>query len=517
MIPGHASICPIHMNNVPPDPLLSASGISKSFGPISVLREVSFDLRAGEVHTIMGENGAGKSTLLKILGGVHQADTGTILLDGQLVAITDPRMAQRHGIALIHQEPLTFPDLDVAENIFLGHGRGKPIFTWINWGQRYREARQLLDALGVNLDPRARVFGLSIADQQMVELAGALSQNSRILLMDEPTAALTPDEVERLFTIVKRLRQQGVAIVFISHRLEEVFEISDRITVLRDGDFIATLDRSQTTVDEVISKMVGRPLSSLYHKKSVALGGPLLQVDGLGRSGRFAGVTLDVRAGEIVGVAGLVGAGRTDVARALFGIAPADAGTIRVDGREVKIRRPADAIDLGLALVPEDRQQHGLLPPLSMAQNTSGASLRQMFPLGWIKSARETAVAEQYRQRLRIVSRDTEQPVRELSGGNQQKVVLAKWLHTEPRILILDEPTRGVDIGAKQEVHQVMSDLSQQGKGILLISSDLPEILAMSDRILVLREGRVTGRFTREEATAENIMKAATGKIEVPT
>lgn len=505
------------MKPLSPKPLLEARDITKSFGSVRVLQNVSFDVRAGEVHTIMGENGAGKSTLLKILGGVHQANTGSVLLEGKPVTITDPRSAQHHGIALIHQEPLMFPDLDVAENIFLGHGQTKPFFTWINWRRRYGEAQNLLDELGVRLDPRVRVFGLSIADQQMVELAGALSQRSRVLLMDEPTASLTPDEVQQLFAIVKRLRAQGVAIVFISHRLEEVFEISDRITVLRDGDFIATLDRSETTVEEVIAKMVGRPLSSLYDKEAVEPGKPLLELENLGRQGRFSNITLDVRAGEIVGVAGLVGAGRTDVARAIFGIAPADAGTIRVDGQTVAINRPVEAIDLGLALVPEDRQQHGLLPPLPIAQNISGASLKRIFPTGWIVPSREADIANDYRKRLNIASRAAEQPVRELSGGNQQKVVLAKWLRTEPRILVLDEPTRGVDIGAKQEVHHVMSELSKQGKAILLISSDLPEILAMSDRIVVLREGSITGRFTRAEATAEKIMAAATGRTEVLT
>lgn len=502
------------MESAQSPPLLAARGMTKSFGPVTVLRDVQFDLHPGEVHTIMGENGAGKSTVLKILGGVHSLDTGKIFLDGEAVSIPDPRTAQRHGIALIHQEPLTFPDLDVAENIFLGHGRKASFFSLVNWRRRYEEAQELLDSLGVQLDPRAKVFGLSIADQQMVEMAAALSQKARILLMDEPTASLTPDEVRQLFTIVKRLRDQGTAIVFISHRLEEVFEISDRVTVLRDGEYVGTRNRVETTVDEIIQMMVGRPLSALYEKQAVELGKPILQVKNLGRRGRFRNIDLEVRAGEIVGLAGLVGAGRTDIARALFGIAPADEGEIIIEGDTARIGAPADAIRLGMALVPEDRQQHGLLPPFSIAQNTSAASLDRVFPKKWIHHQKEAAVAEGYRGQLRIASRDVQQTTSELSGGNQQKVVLAKWLNTEPRTLILDEPTRGVDIGAKQEVHHLMSELSRQGKAILLISSDLPEVLAMSDRIVVLREGRVTGRFSRAEATPEKVMAAATGQTE---
>jgi rhamnose transport system ATP-binding protein len=506
----------VTVQTAPSQPVLVARGITKSFGPVTVLREVDFDLRPGEVHTLMGENGAGKSTLLKILGGIHRADTGDLLLDQKPLVLSDPRSAQRHGIALIHQEPLTFPDLDVAENILLGHGQGSPLFSLVNWRRRYQEAGALLASLGVQLDPRAKVFGLSIADQQMVEMAGALSQKAKILLMDEPTASLTPDEVRQLFRIVRRLREQGTAIVFISHRLEEVFEISDRITVLRDGEYVATRRREETDVEEIIRMMVGRSLSAFYEKEAVQPGETLLEVKGLARAGRFDGIDLEVRAGEIVGLAGLVGAGRTDVGRALFGVAPATGGEIRVKGKAAHIRSPADAIRLGIALVPEDRQQHGLLPPFSIAQNTSAASLNRMFPKSWIHSKKEANVAETYRGRLNIASRDVQQATRELSGGNQQKVVLAKWLHTNPDILILDEPTRGIDIGAKQEVHHLMNELSRQGKAIVLISSDLPEILAMSDRIVVLREGRITGRFTRGQATQEKIMAAATGQLEEP-
>ncbi len=494
-------------------PLLQARGISKAFGVVRVLDEVDFDLRAGEVHSLLGENGAGKSTLLKIFGGVHRADQGEMLYRGEPATVDHPQKARELGIALIHQEPLTFPDLDVAENIFLGHGTTwKSRFIPIKWKDRYREARRLLDELGVRLDPRARVHGLSTADQQMVEMAGALSQNARILLMDEPTASLTPEETRELFRIVQRLREQGTAIVFISHRLEEVFSLSDRITVLRDGKFVATRRKEETSIEEVIRMMVGRPLGKFYEREEAIPGKTLLKVESLGRGRRFSGVSFEVRAGEIVGMAGLVGAGRTDVASAIFGIRPADTGKIEIRGEAVRIDNPAQAIRLKLAYVPEDRQHHGLVLPFSVAGNVTMASLRRLFPRGWLRPPRERELAEDYRTRLSINLRDTSQPVWELSGGNQQKVVLSKWLITEPEILILDEPTRGIDVGAKQEVHHLMGELCRQGKAVLMISSDLPEVLALSDRILVMREGRLTGHFRREEATAENVMAAATGQ-----
>ncbi len=494
-------------------PLLQARGIRKAFAGVRVLEDVDFDLRPGEVHALLGENGAGKSTLLKIFGGVHRPDGGTVMMDGTAVSLPTPQSAATHGISLIHQEPLTFPDLDVTENIFIGHqSNRRSRLRPIAWKARYREAQRLLDTLGVNLDPRARMFGLSTADQQMVEMAGALSQNARVLLMDEPTASLTPDEAGELFRIVERLRRQGTGIVFISHRLEEVFQISDRITVLRDGHFIATRNRADTSIDEVIRMMVGRPLETFFQRARAEPGKPLLQVEGLCRPGRFEDISFDLRAGEIVGMAGLVGAGRTDVARALFGIRPAEAGNIRVRGAPAAIRRPADAIRLGMACVPEDRQHHGLVLPFTVTRNTTLASLRRLFPRGRIRPATERDLAERYRRELAIELRTVEQPTRELSGGNQQKVVLSKWLLTEPEILILDEPTRGIDVGAKQEVHRLMGELCRQGKAILLISSDLLEILALSDRILVLREGRLTGRFAHDEATAEKVMNAATGQ-----
>lgn len=495
-----------------PAPLLRALGISKSFGGTQVLHSVDFDLHPGEVHALVGENGAGKSTLLKIIGGIHLPETGEMMLGDHTLQIASPGVAQQLGIALIHQEPLTFPDLDVAENIFVGHEGHNSRFKRVNWSKMYAEAQRLLDSLGVALDPRQRVRGLSIADQQMVEVASALAQNARILLMDEPTSSLTPNEVGDLFRIVRRLRDQGTAIVFISHRLEEVFEISDRITVLRDGEMVGTRRRGDTTLDEVIRMMVGRPLSTLFEKGEATIGEPLLEVEGLCRAGFFADISFEVRKGEIVGVFGLVGAGRTDVANALFGINPPDSGTVRIDGKPVTIRSPKQMIELGIGYVPEDRQHHGLFLPFPVSVNATMAILDKISPGGWFRPKLERQMAISYCTNLRVHLRDVAQATSELSGGNQQKVVLAKWLVTEPSILILDEPTRGIDIGAKSEVHHLIGELARQGKAILMISSEMPEILAMSDRVVVMREGRINGRFGRKEATAEAIIAAATGQ-----
>ena len=495
--------------------MLHAGQISKAFSGVRVLESVDLELRAGEVHALVGENGAGKSTLLKILAGVHQPDDGRITLDGAELRIPSPHAAARLGIALIHQEPQLFGDLSVAENVFLGHDLPRSRLGTIHWREMRRRTAETLASLGVNLDPRARVRGLSIADQQMVELAAALSQRARVLLMDEPTAALTPREVERLFEIMRRLRAEGRTIAFISHRLGEVFQISDRITVLRDGRLISCGPASQTTNDRVIREMVGRPLEALYerpassHRESAQP--PLLEVTGLSGS-RFLDISFAVRPGEIVGLAGLVGAGRTDLARAIFGITTPDAGQIRIDGRATAIGSPRDAIAAGIAYLPEDRQQHGLFPPMSIASNTTAATLRAVAPAGLISNRRERQSAAGWAQRLQTRLRSLAQPARELSGGNQQKVVLAKWLSSAPRVLILDEPTRGIDVGAKAQVHRLVAELAAQGKAILMISSDLPEVLAMSDRLLVMREGRLAGEFARGEATQEAVMRAATGE-----
>jgi ABC-type sugar transport system ATPase subunit/ribose/xylose/arabinose/galactoside ABC-type transport system permease subunit len=491
--------------------LIQCQRISKGFSGVRVLEDVDFDIRGGEVHTLMGENGAGKSTLMKIVAGVHRPDSGAIRFNGHEVTIPSPQAAGRLGIALIHQEPLSFPDLSVAENIFLGHALPRGKFGQLDWTAMNAQARRHLGALGVNLDPKTKLRGLSIADQQMVELAAALSRDAKALLMDEPTAALTPGEVERLFSIVRSLRDKGVAIVFISHRLPEVFDVSDRITVLRDGKCIGTKNVRETTKDEIVRMMVGRELSALYERAESKIGAPLLEVQGLTRAGQFRDVSFAVRAGEIVGLAGLVGAGRTEVTEAIFGLRTLDSGTVKVDQKPVYIRSPKRAIEHGLAYVPEDRQQNGLLLPMTIAANTSMANLGLVSRLGWIVPKRERSLAESWKQKLSTRLRDVAQPARELSGGNQQKVVLSKWLATNPRVLIVDEPTRGIDVGAKAEVHHVLAELARQGHAILMVSSDLPEVLAMSDRVLVMREGRIAAELSRQQATQESVMAAATG------
>lgn len=492
-------------------PRLQAKGVSKAFGGNPVLRNVDFDLRAGEIHVLLGENGAGKSTLLKILSGVHRPDAGTILLDGTPVSIPTPAMAQRLGIALLHQEPLVFPNLDIAENIFMGQHPERGLLHAVNWQKIYTEAEALLKELGLKLDPRRRMKGLSVANQQMVEMARALSQQARILIMDEPTASLSPGEVADLFRIMRQLRAQGTAIVFISHRLDEVFEIGDRITVLRDGELVGTALPRESSPEAIIRMMVGRELSALFEKEAGVPGSVTLKVEGLRLDGRFHDIRFEVCVGEIVGMAGLVGAGRTEVANALFGITPAQAGEISMEGKPISIRSPQAAMQHGMAYVPEDRQHHGLVLPMSIAHNVTLPQLRSFARLGLMQRKQEKVAAQEATTRLQLRgARTVDQAVGELSGGNQQKVSLAKWLLTKPRVLILDEPTRGIDVGAKAEIYHLINELAHQGMAILMISSDLPEILAMSDRVLVMREGRITGRFARQEATQENIMQAAT-------
>lgn len=491
-------------------PVLEMKDISKRFDATQALERVSLTLYPGEIHALLGENGAGKSTLIKIMTGVHKPDSGEILLDGRPIQIDNSAQAQNHGIAAIYQEPMIFPDLNVAENIFISHqGRG----SVVNWRRMYREADDILHRLGVALDVRSPARGLTLAAQQTVEIAKALSLNTRVLIMDEPTASLSAHEVGQLFKLVRTMRERGVAILFISHRMEEVFEIADRVTIFRDGRKISSVPVSQITPASAIRDMVGRELESFFVKSATVKGDLLLSVKNLTREGVFSGVTFDIHAGEVLGFAGLVGSGRTDVALALFGISPADAGEIVFEGKPHKITSPEKAIELGIAYVPEDRRQTGLTLPMSIAANISLPSLqRYLGSFGLIQFRQEMETADGYRKQLSIRTPTVALEAGKLSGGNQQKVVLGKWLNTRPRLLILDEPTRGIDVGAKAEVHAIINDLAAQGLGILLISSDLPEVLAMSDRILVMREGRQMGIFSREEATPEAVMTAAMGQ-----
>ena len=492
-------------------PRVELRGISKRFGPTAALTDVSMELHAGEIHALVGENGAGKSTLVKILAGVHAPDSGTILLDGVATAVNDPATARAMGIAVVHQEPRLFPDLSVAENVFLANPpRGRA--GEISWREMRRAAAALFEQLDVHLNVSAQVRGLSMADQQLIEIAKALSVKARVLILDEPTASLSAHEVERLFTIVRRTRDSGVAVLFVSHRLDEVFQLCDRATVFRDGRWVITAETRDLTTGDLVRHMVGRAVT-LFPKGDAAIGDVLLEVRGLTRAGEFRDVGFAVRTGEILGLAGLVGAGRTEVARVLFGINQPTTGEVLLDGAPVHFGSPSEALRAGIAYVPEDRHQDGLVLDFSIADNITLPILSRMFPRLFVRRSAERSLATGYTERLRVRTTGVEQLVQALSGGNQQKVVIAKWLATKPRVLILDEPTRGVDIGAKVEVHRIISDLAATGLGIILISSDLPEVLAMSDRVIVLHEGRVTAEIARADATEERVMFAATGQL----
>jgi rhamnose transport system ATP-binding protein len=493
------------------NPLLQATNISKHFAGVQALRGVSFDLHAGEVHALIGENGAGKSTLINIITGAHQPDDGTLEVSGRLIQNNDPVLSRSLGIAAIHQQPALFPDLTVAENIALGL---EPGGWWrrIRWGHRRRRARELLARVGASINPDAVVQDLTMPEQQLVEIARALGAEARILIMDEPTASLSEREVERLFQVIRDLRGHGVGIIYISHRLDELFQVTDRVTVLRDGSVVQTRPLAEVDRAELIRLMVGRQLTAIFPKQEVEPGDVVLELRGLGcRAGGVSNVSLSVRAGEILGLAGLVGAGRTELARILFGLTPADAGTICLRGRSVVIDSPARAVEHGIAYVPEDRRRHGVILDMAVAANASLAILKQIASLGWLDFARERNIAESFVRRLGIKTASVESPAGDLSGGNQQKVALARWLATEPSVLILDEPTQGVDVGAKAEIHRLMGELAEQGLAILMISSELPEILGMSDRIAVMHTGTVAAILDRAEATQEKVLALALG------
>ena len=492
-------------------PILALANVSKSFGAVRALREVSLELFPGEAHALAGENGAGKSTLVKTLAGVHRPDSGQVLLDGEPVVFAGPADAQRAGVAVIYQEPTLFPDLSVAENIFMGR---QPRATLGRIDRRARRARaaELFERLGVPLDPEQPARGLSIADQQLVEIAKAISRDARVLVMDEPTAALSGNEVARLFAVVEALRGQGCAILFISHRLDEIFAHCQRVTTLRDGAWIAGEPVAGLTHDELIRRMVGRDLDTLYPKLETHPGEVALHVERLTREGVFTDVSFAVRRGEIVALAGLVGAGRSEVARAVFGIDRWDAGSVTVNSRPLPTGSPTAAMSAGLALVPEDRRQQGLVMDASIERNIGLTGLRSLRRGVTISRAAERDRARDWAVRLRLKFARLADGVGVLSGGNQQKVVLAKWLATEPSVLIVDEPTRGIDVGTKAEVHRLLSELAGQGIAVLMISSDLPEVLGMADRVLVMHEGRLTAEIPRAEATEESVMSAATGR-----
>jgi rhamnose transport system ATP-binding protein len=496
-----------------PAPLLVLEHAQKSFGAVRALEDGDIALFAGQVHGLVGENGAGKSTLVKILAGVYRPEAGRLVLDGEEAIFDNAKQSQAAGIAIIFQEPILFPDLTVAENIFVG---AQPLkrFRRIDGRRMRREAAALFAQLGVRLDPERLARGLSIADQQLVEIAKALTTNARVIVMDEPTAALTTTEVERLFGIVETLRARGNAVLFVSHRLEEIFSICQRVTVMRDGRHVLTESIDELTVQSVIRAMVGRDMDALFPTVPAEPGQVVLKVDRLTREGVFADISFDVRGGEIVALAGLVGAGRTEVARAIFGIDGFDAGSVEIEGKRLRPGSPTAAMTAGVALVPEDRRQQGLVMDFSIERNIALASLDSIRRAGLIRRGAERRFARDWALKLQLKYGRLTNPVWTLSGGNQQKAVLAKWLARTPKVLIVDEPTRGIDIGTKAEVHRLLSELAAQGVGVLMISSELPEVLGMADRIVVLFEGRVMREFARADADEDSIMRAATGLVE---
>ncbi|GAB7126125.1 ribose ABC transporter ATP-binding protein RbsA [Silvimonas sp. JCM 19000] len=489
---------------------VSLRGISKSFGPVHVLQDVDFNILGGEIHALMGENGAGKSTLMKILSGVYRADKGEIVIDGQATPITSTQDAERLGIAIIHQELNLIPQLSVMENLFLG--REPRRFGVIDSKAMRTAARTYLQALGADrIDPEAEAGLLSIGQQQMVEIAKALALNAKVLVMDEPTAALTDREIETLFGIMQQLKSQGVAIVYVSHRMEEIFRICDKISVLRDGHFVGERVIAQTSFDEVVKLMVGRELGDRFPKRDSTPGAVRLVVKDLADAGNISKINFEVRAGEVLGVAGLMGAGRSEILKTLFGINPRTAGTVTLDGQPLHIRDAVAAIAHGLAFVTEDRKGQGLVLGMSVRENATLVHLNRYAHLGVVSSKAETTAVAKLIEQLRIRTRDAELDVKSLSGGNQQKVVFAKWLALPPKVLLLDEPTRGVDVGGKAEIYHIINQLAAAGVAIVMVSSELPEVLAMSDRILVMHQGHQAGIFDAKDATQETIMTAATG------
>jgi rhamnose transport system ATP-binding protein len=491
-------------------PVLELRDIHKSFGAVKALRGANLSLHKGQVTALVGENGAGKSTMVKTLAGLHQQDRGQVFLDGDEVSFRDPLHAREAGIAVIYQEPTMFPDLTVAENIFMGRQPVRSLRRIDRKAMR-QQALELFHQLGVKIDPDRAAQGLSIADQQVVEIAKAISLNARVLIMDEPTAALSGVEVDRLFAVTRTLQERGAAVLFISHRFEEVFALADWITVMRDGAHVATSPAAGLAVDEVIRQMVGRDVASLFPKQDTVIGDVALEVRGLSRKGVFSDISFNVRAGEIVGLSGLVGAGRSEVARAIFGIDKYDSGAVQIRGAALKPLSPRDSMAAGLGFVPEDRRKQGLVMELNVSRNLTLTLRKKLSRFGLLTNQAEAQSTREWAKKLQIKAGAPTSPISTLSGGNQQKVVLGKWLATGPKVLIIDEPTRGIDVGTKSEVHRLISELAGTGLAVLMISSELPEILGMSDRVLVMHEGRITAELSRREATEETVMTAATG------
>ncbi|EHB65367.1 sugar ABC transporter ATP-binding protein [Paenibacillus lactis] len=489
---------------------IEMKNIHKSFGTNRVLAGVDFDLREGEVHALMGENGAGKSTLMNILTGLHSRDEGTIVIDGQETYFSSPKEAEEKGIAFIHQELNIWPEMTVLDNLFIGKEPTSGL-GFLNMKQMKALAKEQFGKLSVTIPLTQEAGECSVGQQQMIEIAKALMTKAKVIIMDEPTAALTEREIEKLFEVIRSLKKEGVSIVYISHRMEEIFTICDRITVMRDGKSVDTKPIPDTNFDEVVRKMVGRELTERYPARHPVPGDVVLEVKNISSKGKFENVSFSVRAGEIVGMSGLMGAGRTEMMRAIFGLDPLDSGEIWVRGKKVNIRKPDDAVKHGIGFITEDRKDEGLVLDFSVRENMALTNLFSFSSKGFISAKKELDFVDTLTKRLQIKTHTTETPARNLSGGNQQKVVIAKWIGIGPSVLILDEPTRGVDVGAKREIYQLMNELTERGVAILMVSSELPEVLGMSDRILVVHEGRISGEVSGENATQEQIMTLATG------
>ncbi|QRG67172.1 sugar ABC transporter ATP-binding protein [Brevibacillus choshinensis] len=491
------------------DYVLELRGITKTFPGVKALDQVHFQLRPGEIHALMGENGAGKSTFIKIITGVHLPDEGEIFVNGQKTEIKNPKDAQKLGIAAIYQHVTCFPDLSVTENIFMGHEKITKRTKRILWGDMHAEAKRLLQELGAGFDPRTKMGSLSVAQQQIVEIAKALSMEARIIIMDEPTAALTARESEELYKIAEKLRDNGASIIFISHRFEDMYRLASKVTVFRDAKYIGSWGISDISNEDLIVAMVGREITQLFPQKVAKVGEELLRVEGLGKTGFFADVSFSVRRGEIIGLTGLVGAGRTEVCQAIFGITSYDSGQVFLKGSPIRVKNPLQAMELGIGYLPEDRQKQGLVLEWGIERNITLSALGQLSKRGWIQEKKEAELALALAEKVQVKARSIFDLASSLSGGNQQKVVVAKLLTADLDVIILDEPTKGVDVGAKSAIYEIISDLAAQGYGVIMISSEMPEVIGMSDRVVVMREGRVTAQLDGATVTQEAILEAA--------
>lgn len=495
------------------DYVLELKNIVKQFPGVKALDNVHFKLKRGEIHALMGENGAGKSTFIKIITGVHQPDTGEFYINGEKVQFTNPRDAQKYGIAAIYQDVTNYPDLNVTENIFMSHQKVHSKTKKLRWKEMHQEAKRILEKLGSDIDPKAEMGTLSVAQQQIVEIAKAISTNAKIIIMDEPTAALSARESEELYRITEQLRDNGVSIIFISHRFEDMYRLASRVTVLRDGKYIGSWDIDEISNKDLIVAMVGREISQIFPKKSMKIGEKILEVKNLSRQGYFADISFTLHKGEILGLTGLVGAGRTEVCEALFGITSYDSGRVYFKGKEISVKRPIDAMKLGIGYLPEDRKLQGLVTNWDIFKNITLSAIDNISNKGWLNLKKEYKTAKELAEKVDVKANTIFDLVSSLSGGNQQKVAVAKLLTMDLEVVILDEPTKGVDIGAKSAIYEIINNLAEQGYGIIMISSEMPEILGMSDKIVVMKEGRISSVFNRGDATQELILQAAMGDI----